>query len=61
MKTKFNRIALIPKLCSCCKQFVWLEPYRNTDVDSIIMGSHRENICKDCIDKYLPKQEENKK
>lgn len=60
MRFKFNRIAILPKQCTSCKQFVWLEKYRRADVYHIVSGYHIENICKDCIDKYLPKQEEKK-
>ena len=53
MKTKFNRIAIIPRMCDSCKQFMWLEPYRKSEVFHRLQGIYtKDNICKDCIEKY---------
>ena len=29
MKLKSNRFAVIPVMCSHCKRYVWMEPYRS--------------------------------
>ena len=47
-----NRFAIIPHMCNECKRYIWIAPYRRTDVwkfDRFIM----ENICKQCLPKFL--------
>ncbi|MFV0515802.1 MAG: hypothetical protein ACK5MV_00180 [Aminipila sp.] len=56
MKTMFNRFAIIPRLCSCCKRYIWIEKYRRADVYHTIPGEYwKEDICKECVGNYLPK------
>ena len=53
MKSKFNRFALLPKMCNICHEIMWLERYRRADVYHCFLdGCMKENICKRCIDKY---------
>lgn len=52
MKTKFNRFAIVPHMCNSCKQFIWLEVFRRSEVFHLISGYTKDNICKDCIAKY---------
>ena len=55
MLIKFNRFAIIPKHCDCCKRFIWLEVFRRSDVwHSMARMYWKENVCRKCIDKYLP-------
>ena len=62
MRTKFNRFAIIPKHCDCCKRYVWLEKYRRSDVWRAMKGGYwKENVCKKCIDSYLPYIKQDKK
>lgn len=54
MKTVFNRFAILPKHCPDCHRYIWLEKYRRADVlrkDG--QGYIRQNICSDCIKKYV--------
>lgn len=53
MMLSCNRFALVPHLCSECKNYIWLEGYRRAEVwhkfaDRYIM----ENICKNCLTKF---------
>lgn len=60
MKTKFNRFAILPRMCNSCNEFVWLEPYRRSDVFHFPRGGYsKENICKRCIGKYNVGAKEN--
>lgn len=50
-----NRFAIIPHMCHECKRYIWIEPYRRADVfkhDRYFM----ENICKQCLPKFLPEK-----
>lgn len=53
MITRFNRFAFLPKFCGCCKKYIFFEPYRRAEVDYPDF-SIKENICKKCIDRFLP-------
>lgn len=51
-----NRFALFPRMCSECKRYIWMEPYRRSDVwhggfvDRHFKGDYKkENICKKCL------------
>lgn len=58
MQVRFNRFAIVPTYCGCCKRYVWLEPYRRDDIHhSLFDYTLKENLCKRCVDKYLPKME----
>lgn len=60
MKLNCNRFAVIPIMCDCCKRYIWMEPYRRTDVwHGITRRYFDERICKTCIPRYLPKKGEN--
>lgn len=63
MMTKFNRFSLTPKLCHICKRYIWLEPYRKSEILSLYFDNHgyKSTICKRCIDKFLPKEVVNEK
>lgn len=65
MITRFNRFAIFPVLCNCCKRYIWLSPYRRADVWYAMPGRYwKERICGRCIDAYLPyikKEKENGK
>ncbi len=55
MITKFNRFAILPKMCNSCHRYIFLEKYRRADVyhgHAIHSPFWKENICKDCINKY---------
>lgn len=53
MKSRFNRFAIAPRLCSCCKRYIFLEPYRREDVyHRFADGYWKENICNECIKNY---------
>lgn len=46
-----NRFALFPRMCSECKRYIWMEPYRRSDVwhggfvDRYFKGDYKkENI-----------------
>ena len=53
MKTKFNRFAIVPHMCDSCKQFIWLEPYREAEVFHFLQGGYtKDSICKERIVKY---------
>lgn len=54
MKLVCNRFAIIPHMCSECKQYIWLESYRRTEVWLSFCGQFlKENICKDCLPKFV--------
>lgn len=56
MKLNCNRFAIFPVMCDCCKRYVWLSAYRRADVwHSLPSAYWKENICRQCIPKYLPK------
>lgn len=53
MMLSCNRFALVPHLCSECKNYIWLERYRRAEVwhrfaDRYIV----ENVCKSCLTKF---------
>lgn len=65
MMLSCNRFALFPCMCSECKRYIWMEPYRRSDVwhggfvDRYFKGDYKkENICKKCLPKFLPKTEQ---
>jgi hypothetical protein len=52
---RFNRFAIFPVMCNCCKRYIWLAPYRRADAYHHIPGEYlKERICKQCIPRYLP-------
>lgn len=58
MKLYCNRFALVPHMCCECKKYIWLEPYRRSDVIRYFIGVYeRENICKACLPKLLETEE----
>ena len=55
MVLQCNRFSVFPKMCDCCKRYIWFEPYRRADVYEHILGIFIEkNICKRCLPRYLP-------
>ena len=56
LRTKYNRFALVPVLCTDCHTYVWMEFYRKSEVFRPIAPSRpsfqKKNICKKCISKY---------
>lgn len=46
MKIKYNRVAVLPVMCSDCKMFIWLERYRK---DGVFV---KKCLCKECVEKY---------
>ena len=37
---RFNRFAIFPVMCNCCKRYIWLAPYRRADVYHHIPGEY---------------------
>ena len=62
MMLSCNRFALFPRMCSECKRYIWMEPYRRSDVwhGGFVDRYFKENICKKCLPKFLPKTEQDK-
>ena len=57
MRTRFNRFAILPKLCHNCKLYIWMEPYRKAEIENSFGNNlFKSTICKRCIDRYLPKE-----
>ena len=55
-----NRFAIVPHLCSECKRYIWMEPYRRADVWKNFADRFlKENICKRCLPKFIDIQKEN--
>ena len=53
MKIKSNRFALIPVMCSHCKRYVWMEPYRSGETwDRFIDRYVPIHLCNECVGKY---------
>ena len=55
MKMKYNRVAVLPVMCSDCKMFIWLEKYRKAEIfDTKILGGRwvKKRLCKECVEKY---------
>lgn len=53
MKIKCNRFALIPVMCHSCKRYVWMEPYRSSEVwNRIIDEFVKIRLCNECTEKY---------
>lgn len=53
MKTRFNRIAIIPFHCKDCHRYIWLEKYRKAYVwINLPPYIVKKKICKDCLTKY---------
>lgn len=56
MKTKFNRFAIAPVMCSDCLRYIWLEPYRVVevmqDISPCCSPFLKKRVCKDCIKDY---------
>lgn len=54
MKIKYNKFAFIPVMCSECKEYIWLERYRETKTfwrgRYGIPITHRI-LCKKCAEK----------
>lgn len=55
MKFACNRFAIIPCMCTECKRYIFMEPYRYADTWNDLRGSYlKEKLCKDCLPMYLP-------
>lgn len=55
MMLQYNRFSIFPRMCDCCKRYIWFEPYRRADVyEHILVIFMKENICKRCLPRYLP-------
>ena len=55
MKMKYNRVAVLPVMCSDCKMFIWLERYRKAEVfdTKVFRGMYvKKCLCKECVEKY---------
>ena len=53
MKIKFNRFAIAPVMCHDCHRFIWMEPYRRSEVFLFWAGNYvKRTICNECIKKY---------
>lgn len=53
MKIRFNRMAILPVLCTDCKRFIWMEPYRRASTWNWLAGRYLDkNICNECIKNY---------
>lgn len=55
MKIKYNRVAVLPVMCSDCKMFIWLERYRKAEVfePKLFTGVFvKKCLCKSCAEKY---------
>lgn len=55
MKIKYNRVAVLPVMCSDCKMFIWLERYRKAEAfDLRLFGGRfvKKCLCKECLEKY---------
>lgn len=53
----YNRFAIVPHMCNECKRYVWMEPYRRSDVwHEFAERFLKENICRECLPKYIPQK-----
>ena len=53
MKIKYNRFALLPTLCTECKRYIFLEPYRKGEKYHYLAGRYLPvKVCNDCISKF---------
>lgn len=53
MKLKSNRFAVIPVMCSHCKRYVWMEPYRSGETwNKFIDRFVKIRLCNECVSRY---------
>lgn len=53
MKLKSNRFAVIPVMCSHCKRYVWMEPYRSGETwNRFIDRFVKIRLCNECVSRY---------
>lgn len=53
MKLKSNRFAVIPVMCSHCKRYVWMEPYRSGETwNRFIDRFVKIRLCNECVGRY---------
>lgn len=53
MKLKSNRLAVIPVMCSHCKRYVWMEPYRSGETwNRCIDRFVKIRLCNECVERY---------
>lgn len=53
VKLKSNRFAVIPVMCSHCKRYVWMEPYRSGETwNRFIDRFVKIRLCNECVGRY---------
>lgn len=53
MKFKCNRFAVLPMMCTECKQFIVFEPYRSGEKFHNHIGQFiKVKVCRDCLKKF---------